>query len=151
MDNEIMTKIKSLAGKKRPQIHVGDTVKLHMRINEGADERTQIFEGVVIALKGKGVNQTITVRKISLGVGVERIVPLQSPTLSKVEVVKRGNKIRKSKLYYMRDRVGKRAMKVRGGTQDVYHTDEEVEVADVAVEGSTDNTDVVEEDTTKSE
>ena len=109
--------------KKRPDVRVGDTVKLHIKIKEGSKERIQIFEGVVIAIKGSGISKNIVVRKISYGVGVEKIVPLHTPTLEKIEVVKRGT-VRKSKLYYLRDRVGKRALKV-GATTDMYLTDEE--------------------------
>lgn len=113
--------------KKRPEVKVGDTVKLHIKIKEGSKERIQIFEGVVISIKGSGLSKNIVVRKISYGVGVEKIVPLHAPTLEKIEVVKRGS-VRKSKLYYLRDRVGKRALKV-GKTTDVYLTDE-VEVVE---------------------
>lgn len=96
---------------KRPDVVVGDTVKLHMKIKEGDKERIQVFEGIVIAIKGRGMSKTLTVRKISFGVGVERIVPIHSPMLEKLEVVKRGS-VRRSKLYYMRQRVGKSAMKI---------------------------------------
>lgn len=108
--------------KKRPEVKVGDTVKLSLRIKEGEKERIQVFEGLVLKLSGSGINATITVRKISGGVGVERIVPMHSPLLEKIEVIKRG-KVRKSKLYFMRGRVGKRALKV-GGLKDLYLTDE---------------------------
>ena len=108
--------------KKRPDVRVGDTVKLHMKIKEGSKERVQVFEGVVIAIKGSGINRNMTVRKISYSVGVEKIVPFHAPTLEKIEVVKRGS-VRRSKLYYLRDRVGKKALKV-GTTSDVYLTDE---------------------------
>ena len=100
-----------------PEIKVGDTVKLHQKIPASAEtsagkkegERIQIFEGVVIAHKhGKGITGTITVRKIIDGVGVEKILPLHSPNLAKIEVVAHG-KVRRAKLYYLRDRVGKKA------------------------------------------
>ncbi len=87
---------------------VGDTVKVHFRIIEGTTERVQIFEGLVIAIKNKGISKTFTVRKISYGVGVERIFPLNSPRIAKIEVSRRG-KVRRAKLYYIRKRVGKSA------------------------------------------
>ena len=118
----MLTSIESKQYQKRPDVRVGDTVKLHMKIKEGNKERVQIFEGVVISIKGSGIGKNIVVRKISYGVGVEKIVPLHTPTLQKIEVVKRGS-VRKSKLYYLRDRIGKRALKV-GDTKDIYLTDE---------------------------
>lgn len=123
MNTDILKKVEEGQYKKRPDVKVGDTVKLHLKIKEGEKERTQIFEGVVIAMKGAGLGSTITVRKISYGVGVEKIVPLHSPMLEKIEIVKRGT-VRRSKLYYLRDRVGKRALKVQN-VKDVYMTDEE--------------------------
>lgn len=122
MDTNILKKIEEGQIKKRPDVRVGDTVKLHMKIKEGNKERIQIFEGVVIALKSSGVDQTLTVRKISYGVGVERIVPMHSDLLQKIEVIKRGT-VSKSKLFYLRQRVGRRALKV-GSTKELYLTDE---------------------------
>jgi len=87
---------------------VGDTVKVHFKIVEGRTERVQVFEGLCIAKKNAGVRRTFTVRKISYGVGVERVFPLHSPRIQEVEVVRTG-KVRRSKLYYIRERVGKRA------------------------------------------
>ena len=94
--------------KEVPEIHIGDTVKVHMRIVEGEKERTQIIEGVVIKMHGGGVRATLTVRKISFGVGVERIFPLHSPRVVKIETVKRA-KVRQAKLYYLRELRGKAA------------------------------------------
>jgi len=91
-----------------PEFRVGDTVKVHVRIIEGERERVQVFEGVVIARKHGGARETITVRRISFGVGVERIFPLHSPRIEKIEVVKQGL-VRRAKLYYLRDRRGKAA------------------------------------------
>ena len=92
-----------------PQIRPGDTLKVHQKIKEGEKERIQIFEGIVIAKKhGEGVSGTITVRKVVDGVGVERIFPIHSPLLSKIEVVKSA-KVRRSKLYYIRNAKGKKA------------------------------------------
>lgn len=91
-----------------PQFNVGDTVKVHQRIVEGTRERTQIFEGTVIARKGGGISETFTVRRLSFGVGTEKTFPLHSPNVQKVEVIRVG-KVRRAKLYYLRDRVGKSA------------------------------------------
>jgi large subunit ribosomal protein L19 len=94
--------------KEVPELHIGDTVKVHMRIVEGEKERTQIIEGIIIKMHGGGVRATLTVRKISFGVGVERIFPLHSPRVVKIEVVKRA-KVRQAKLYYLRELRGKAA------------------------------------------
>lgn len=95
--------------KKVPEIKAGQTVKVYQRVKEGEKERIQPFEGLVIATKhGKGLDGTFTVRKISEGVGVERIYPLHSPAIDKIEVLK-ASKVRQAKLYYMRERSGKRA------------------------------------------
>ncbi|MBN2532934.1 MAG: 50S ribosomal protein L19 [Spirochaetales bacterium] len=87
---------------------IGDTIKVHFKIIEGKTERIQIYEGVCIAKKGSGIKKTFTVRKISYGVGVERIFPLNSPKIHKIELVRRG-RIRRAKLYYLRERAGKAA------------------------------------------
>ncbi|MBI1910044.1 MAG: 50S ribosomal protein L19 [Deltaproteobacteria bacterium] len=94
--------------KDLPQFQPGDTVKVSTRVREGEKERIQVFEGVVIRIAGSGIRKSFTVRKISYGVGVERIFPLYSPTVAKLEVVSRG-KVRRSKLYYLRDLSGKKA------------------------------------------
>jgi large subunit ribosomal protein L19 len=91
-----------------PEFWPGDTVKVHVRVVEGTRSRIQVFEGVVIARKGDGIRETFTVRKISFGVGVERTFPLHSPVIETIEVTRRG-KVRRAKLYYLRDRVGKKA------------------------------------------
>lgn len=91
-----------------PEISIGDTVKVYCRIKEGEKERIQMFEGTVIAKKGAGVSETFTVRRVSYGVGVERVFPIHSPNVDRVEFVRHG-KVRRSKLYYLRDRVGKAA------------------------------------------
>ncbi len=94
-------------------IHVGDTVRVHSRVVEGAKTRIQVFEGILIRLRGRGENQTFTVRKIGAGgVGVERTWPLDARAIVKVEVKKKVGKIRRSKLYYLRDLVGKSAVRV---------------------------------------
>ena len=89
-------------------VKVGDTVRMHVKVKEGSRERIQVFEGTVIAKKHGGINETITVRRISYGVGVEKVFPLHAPTIEKVETMRRG-KVRRAKLYYLRDRVGKAA------------------------------------------
>lgn len=91
-----------------PEFRPGDNVKVHVRVVEGTRSRIQVFEGVVIARKGGGLRETFTVRKISFGVGVERTFPLHSPVIEQIEVVRLG-KVRRAKLYYLRDRVGKKA------------------------------------------
>lgn len=91
-----------------PELKIGDTVRVHAKIREGNRERIQIFEGTVIAKKGGGISETFTVRRVSYGVGVEKTFPIHSPHVEKVETVRRG-KVRRAKLYYLRDRVGKRS------------------------------------------
>ncbi len=91
-----------------PEFGPGDTLKVHVRVVEGARERVQVFQGAVIRRQGGGIQETFTVRKLSFGVGVERTFPLHSPVISKIEVVTRGD-VRRAKLYYLRDRVGKSA------------------------------------------
>lgn len=91
-----------------PKFNIGDTVKVSVNIREGERERIQMFEGTVIAKKGSGVSETFTVRRVSYGVGVERVFPINSPNIKDVKVVRAG-KVRRSKLYYLRDRVGKAA------------------------------------------
>ena len=89
-------------------IKVGNTVRVQVKIREGERERLQAFEGIVIARKGAGVSETFTVRRVSYGVGVERVFPVHSPNVDKIELIRTG-KVRRSKLYYLRDRVGKAA------------------------------------------
>ena len=94
--------------KEVPVLRPGETVRVHVKVVEGEKERTQVFEGIVIRIAGKGNRTTFTVRKISYGIGVERIFPIHSPRIDKVEVVSRG-KVRRAKLYYLRERSGKGA------------------------------------------
>lgn len=91
-----------------PDFAPGDTVKVHVRIREGGRERIQVFQGVVISRRGGGLRESFTVRKVSFGVGVERTFPLHAPIISEIEVVTRGD-VRRAKLYYLRDRIGKAA------------------------------------------
>lgn len=94
--------------KELPSFSIGDTVKVGVRIREGKTERVQMFEGTIIAIKGSGISKTFTVRRVSYGVGVERVFPLHSANVDSVEVIRKG-KVRRAKLYYLRDRVGKAA------------------------------------------
>lgn len=107
-----MDAIKSIEARQMKEsvddFRIGDTVKVHFRIVEGKTERTQIYEGLVIARRGSGVRKSMTVRKMSYGVGVERVFPVHSPRVQRIEVVRRG-RVRRAKLYYIRDRVGKAA------------------------------------------
>lgn len=91
-----------------PEFRAGDTVRVHVRVVEGGRERVQVFEGIVIARKGGGVNDTCIVRKMSFGVGVERVFPVHAPIIQKIDVIRKGD-VRRAKLYYLRDRVGKSA------------------------------------------
>ncbi len=91
-----------------PELLIGDTVKVHVKVKEGTRERIQVYEGTIISKKHGGISETVTVRRISFGVGVERVFPVNSPNIDKIEVVRKG-KVRRAKLYYLRDRVGKAA------------------------------------------
>ena len=91
-----------------PQMNVGDTVRVHVKIKEGARERVQAFEGTIIARKHGGIEESITVRRLSYGVGCEKVFPVHSPNIVKVETIRRG-KVRRAKLYYLRSRLGKAA------------------------------------------
>jgi len=91
-----------------PDINSGDSVKVNVKVSEGNRERVQTFEGVIISINGVGISKTITVRKLSFGVGVERIFPIHAPIIDSIEVIRKG-KVRRSKLYYLRDRIGKSA------------------------------------------
>jgi large subunit ribosomal protein L19 len=103
---EILKEIEKEYLKERPDFSVGDTVRVHAIVKEGGKERVQVFEGIVIAKKGGGINETFTVRKVSYGVGVERVFPLHSPLVKKIEVKRKGD-VRRAKLYYLRERLGK--------------------------------------------
>lgn len=106
---DLLSKVSETSLKEKlPEFNVGDTVKVDVQIKEGNRERIQVFEGTVIAKKGSGIAETFTVRKISYGCGVERIFPVHSPSVKDVKVVRRG-KVRRAKLYYLRDRIGKAA------------------------------------------
>ena len=99
-----------------PLVRIGDTIRVHNKIKEGARERVQMFEGTVIAKHGGGISETFTVRRVSYGVGVEKTFPIHSPNVEKVDIIRVG-KVRRAKLYYLRDRVGK-AAKVKESTNN---------------------------------
>lgn len=94
--------------KEIPELHVGDTVRVTIRVKEGNRERNQAFEGTLIAKKHGGINETITVRRVSYNVGCEKVFPIHSPSVVSIETIRRG-KVRRAKLYYIRERVGKKA------------------------------------------
>ncbi len=105
----VMDKIEKMQCKAEiPEFKIGDTIKVHNKIIEGENERIQLFSGVVIARTGSGVRESVTVRRISFGQGVEKIFPLHSPRVSKIEVERKG-RVRRSKLYYLRSKIGKAA------------------------------------------
>src|SRR3954454_12013339 len=107
MKNRLIALVEEAAAKKEPPVfEIGDTVDVHVRILEGQKERVQVFNGVVIARRGEGMRESFTVRRIVQGEGVERVFPIHSPRIAKIEV-KRTGKVRRAKLYYLRDRVGK--------------------------------------------
>ena len=113
MSQALFDKIESEQYRAEPlEFNVGDTVKVHTRVKEGGKERTQVFQGIVIARRGRGLNATFTVRRISYGQGVERIFPVNSPNVTKVTVERKG-KVRRAKLNYLRARIGKRAVTVK--------------------------------------
>jgi large subunit ribosomal protein L19 len=113
MNQALLDKIESEQFRKEPaKFNVGDTVRVHTKVVEGDKERIQIFSGVVIGRRGRGLNETFTVRRISYGEGVERIFPIHSPRIEKVEVERRGE-VRRAKLTYLRKRIGKGATLVR--------------------------------------
>ena len=106
-----------------PQLNIGDTVKVHVKVREGSRERVQVFEGTIIAKKNGGISETFKVRRVSYGVGVERTFLVNSPNIVKIDIVRSG-KVRRAKLYYLRDRIGKSAkvkekIRVAGATVPV--------------------------------
>ena len=99
---------KETLAKESANVQIGDTIRVHVKVKEGSRERIQVFEGIVIAKKHGGIEETITVRRLSYGVGVEKVFPVHSPSIDHIEVVRNG-KVRRAKLYYLRGRVGKAA------------------------------------------
>jgi large subunit ribosomal protein L19 len=113
MNQELLDKVESAQLRKEPlEFNVGDTVKVHTKVVEGEKERIQVFAGLVIGRRGHGMNETFTVRRISYGEGVERVFPVHSPRIDKV-VVDRQGKVRRAKLTYLRERIGKKALAVK--------------------------------------
>ncbi len=108
MKHPLIEKVEEKVKRREENFRVGDEVKVYYKIQEGDKERIQVFQGIVIAKKGKGANRTFTVRRVSFDVGVERIFPLHSPFIDKIEVV-RSFKVRRAKLYFLREKVGKGA------------------------------------------
>ncbi len=106
IETEEINRVKQELNKQVPEIYVGDTVRVGVRIKEGNKERVQPYEGTVIAMRNGGINETITVRRVFQGVGVERVFLIHSPRIATIQVIRRG-KVRRAKLYYLRDRVGK--------------------------------------------
>jgi len=104
----LIKKIEASQAKDLPDIKAGDTVRVHFKIVEGKTERIQLYEGLVIAIKNAGIGKTFMVRKNSYGVGVERVFPMHSPRIEKIDVIRYG-KVRRSKLYYIREKIGKKA------------------------------------------
>ena len=99
---------KETLANETPRVQIGDTVRVHVKVKEGSRERIQVFEGTVIAKRHGGIEETITVRRISYGIGVEKVFPVHSPSIDTIEVVRNGS-VRRAKLYYLRGRVGKGA------------------------------------------
>lgn len=116
MNTELLKKVETSQMQERPEFFVGDEITVHNLIREGEKSRVQLFKGIVIAIKGSGLRTSFTVRKISDGIGVEKIFPLHSPNVQKI-TVNRHAKVRRSKIYYMRDRLGKAAMKTGAATE----------------------------------
>ena len=106
--NELIQSVERRQLRPVPEFRVGDRVRVHFQVVEGTRRRTQVFEGVVLKIQGKGARRTFTVRKLSFGVGVERTFPVHSPKIERIEVAARGE-VRRAKLYYLRGRVGRRA------------------------------------------
>ncbi len=147
MNTDLLIKVEQQHLRRVPEITVGDQVEVHTIVREKNRQRIQIFKGLIIAIKGSGVRKTFTVRKISAGVGVEKIFPLHSPNIKKIVVTRKGN-VSRSKLYYLRKRIGKKALKVKVSEdtllEDFYAQPEE----DMIVE---DTKETIEETETKEE
>lgn len=118
MNTQVLAQVEESHIKDVPEINVGDTVNVSTYITEGGKTRTQLYRGLVIAIKGSGTRKMVTVRKVAKGFGVERIFPLHSPNIKSWEVVK-SEKVRRAKLYYMRERVGKSATRLRKGKSQI--------------------------------
>jgi large subunit ribosomal protein L19 len=145
MNQNLLTKIENASTKVHTDFEVGDTIAVSLIVREGEKKRTQIFRGLVISMRGDGIRKTFTVRKISYGIGVEKIFPIFSPNIESIRLVKKGD-VRRANISYMRKRVGKRALKVKEGELVIPEegTDEEAPKA-----AGADQTDVKAEATTK--
>jgi len=138
MSQDIIATInQSQIRKDLPALSIGDTVDVHVRIIEGAKERIQVFSGVIIAMAGAGINRMVTVRRIVANEGVERVFPVNSPRIAKIEVKRHGH-VRRSKLYYLRERVGKkrRLRDRQRGLESVTQAEVEAAASDQAAEGT---------------
>jgi large subunit ribosomal protein L19 len=118
MKTEIIQEIETKNLSKTAKFDVGDTISVNLIVREGDKKRNQLFTGIVIAIKNSGIRKTFTIRKISAGIGVEKIIPLNSPNIEGIKLLRKGS-VRKSKLYYMRKRIGKKALKVNEGIMNV--------------------------------
>lgn len=115
MDTTLLKKVENkYLRKDLPEFEIGDTIAVHTIIREGEKNRTQVFKGIVLSIKGSGLDKSFTVRKISSGIGVEKTFPMNSTNIEKIEFIRKA-KTRRSKLYYMRERIGKRATKISAG------------------------------------
>ncbi len=108
----VVDKVTQAQLRTRPAFRPGDTIRVHVRITEGDKTRVQPFEGVVIGCRGRGIQETFTVRKVSFGIGVERIFPAHSPTIERIDLLRSG-KVRRAKLYYLREKKGKKASRIK--------------------------------------
>ncbi|MCA9381446.1 50S ribosomal protein L19 [Candidatus Dojkabacteria bacterium] len=157
MNAEVLTKFEKRHIVARPAIKIGDTIEVDTVIRDGDKKRIQKFKGIVIAIKGKGASKTFTVRKISYGVGVEKIFPMYSPNVEAIKIIKRSN-VKRSKLYFLRDRVGKAATTLKPGEAvtpemnqiesieevvEVESEEEPAEVVDQVTEDTSESTDEV--------
>ena len=135
MKQNLLTKIENASTKAQTEFEVGDTVAVTLIVREGEKKRTQIFRGLVLSMRGDGIRKTFTVRKISYGVGVEKIFPFFSPNIESIRLVKKGD-IRRANISYMRKRVGKRALKVKEGEMIIPEegSDDEAAKADEQVQ-----------------
>lgn len=137
MNTDLLTKVEKNFVRRVPEISVGDQVEVHTLVREKNRQRIQVFKGLIIAIKGSGLRKMFTVRKISSGIGVEKIWPLHSPNIKKIVITKKGN-TKRSKLYYLRDRIGKKALKVRTSEglqlEDFYAVAEEDSAPEEVVE-----------------
>lgn len=155
MNTQLLQKVETQFMRPMPKFEVGDTIAVHYTIRDkkGDKRRTQIFTGIVLAIKGSGTRRSFTVRKISMGIGVERIFPLYSPNIDKIEVKRKGH-VRRAKLYYMRGRIGKSAMKIQEGSAsdaEEYMDGVEPEVEIAAEESEVKDAETVAEATTTDE